>query len=39
MSFDKGHVDCVEYEVTEDGIYYVTRLKDNAVYKAFDEYE
>jgi hypothetical protein len=38
--FDKGYVDYARYEFfTEDGIYYVTRLKDNALYECGEEYD
>jgi hypothetical protein len=38
--FDKGYVDYARYEVfTKEGIYYVTRLKDNAVYECGEEYD
>jgi hypothetical protein len=40
ITFDKGYVDYAKYEeFTHQGIYYVTRLKDNALYKARKEYE
>lgn len=39
ITFDKGYVDYGKYEVlTESGIWYVTRLKDNAVYQARKEF-
>ena len=38
--FDKGYVDYAQYECfTIDGIFYVTRLKDNAVYECGEEYD
>ena len=38
--FDKGYVDYAQYErFTKDEIYYVTRLKDNAIYECGDEYD
>jgi hypothetical protein len=38
--FDKGYVDYGQYErFTKDGIYYVTRLKDNALYECGEEYD
>jgi len=40
ITFDKGYVDYAKYEeFTHQGIYYVTRLKDNALYKARKEYD
>ena len=40
VTFDKGYVDYAEYEAFSDGeIYYVTRLKSNASYKAGKEYD
>src|SRR5699024_10343719 len=34
ITFDKGYVDYAQYErFTDSSIWYVTRLKDNAVYK------
>lgn len=40
ITFDKGYVDYAKYEeFTHHGIYYVTRLKDNALYKARKEYD
>ena len=34
--FDKGYVDYARYELfTKEGVYYVTRLKDNALYLYF----
>src|SRR5690606_5616171 len=39
-TFDKGYVDYAQYEAfSQSGIYYVTRLKDNAVYQAGMEYD
>jgi hypothetical protein len=38
--FDRGYVDYLQYKrFTEDGIYYVTRLKDNAAYVSGQEYD
>jgi hypothetical protein len=38
--FDRGYVDYAQYErFTNDGIYYVTRLKDSAVYESGKEYD
>ncbi len=40
ITFDKGYVDYAKYEAfTKGHIWYVTRLMDNAVYKARDEYD
>ena len=40
VTFDKGYVDYGEYQrFTECGIVYVTRLKDNAKYKAVKEFD
>ena len=40
ITFDKGYVDYAKYEeFTHQGIYYVTRLKENALYKAREEYD
>jgi hypothetical protein len=40
ITFDKGYVDYVQYEkFTKCSIWYVTRLKDNAIYEARKEYE
>ncbi|MDP4291487.1 MAG: IS4 family transposase [Bacteroidota bacterium] len=40
ITFDKGYVDYAQYErFTECSIWYVTRLKDNAIYQARAEYE
>lgn len=40
ITFDKGYVDYAKYEAfTQQGIFYVTRLKDNALYKARKEYD
>lgn len=40
ITFDKGYVDYVQYEAfSQSGIFYVTRLKDNAVYEACKEYD
>jgi len=40
ITFDKGYVDYGQYEAsTRKGIFYVTRLKDNALYRARQEYE
>ena len=38
--FDRGYVDYAQYaRFTKDKIYYVTRLKDNAVFECGDEYD
>src|SRR5690554_1308532 len=38
--FDKGYVDYKQYQTwTEDGIYFVTRIKDNAVWKNDKEFD
>ena len=38
--FDRGYVDYAQYQrFTDDGIYYITRLKDNAVYERGKEYD
>jgi hypothetical protein len=40
ITFDKGYVDYAQYEkFTSCSIWYVTRLKDNALYQARMEYE
>ena len=40
ICFDKGYVDYEQYEVfTSKKIWYVTRLKDNALYVAIQEFE
>lgn len=40
ICFDKGYVDYAQYEVfTSRKIWYVTRLKDNALYQAKEEYD
>ena len=40
ICFDKGYVDYEQYEVfTSKMIWYVTRLKDNALYKAKQEFD
>lgn len=40
ITFDKGYVDYAQYEAfSEKSIWYVTRLKDNALYKAREEFE
>ncbi len=40
VTFDKGYVDYKQYQLlTEASIYYVTRLKDNAKYKAGKEHD
>jgi len=40
ITFDKGYVDYAQYEkFTKCLIWYVTRLKDNAIYQARQEYE
>ena len=38
--FDRGYVDYAQYErFTNDDVYYVTRLKDSAVYEVGEEYD
>jgi len=40
ISFDKGYVDYAQYEeFTQNSIWYVTRLKDNALYEARKEFD
>jgi transposase len=40
ITFDKGYVDYAQYEAfTKSNIWYVTRLKDNALYRAREEYD
>ena len=40
ITFDKGYVDYAQYEAfTKNLIWYVTRLKDNAIYEARKEFE
>lgn len=40
ITFDKGYVDYAQYEVfSKKSIWYVTRLKDNAVYDPLEEFE
>lgn len=40
ITFDKGYVDYATYEAfTKSTIWYVTRLKDNALYKARKEFD
>jgi transposase len=40
ITFDKGYVDYAQYEAfTVSSIWYVTRLKDNAVYEAGEEFD
>lgn len=40
ITFDKGYVDYRQYEeFTQKSIWYVTRLKENALYKAKKEYD
>lgn len=40
ICFDKGYVDYAQYEkFSESSIWYVTRLKDNALYEARKEYD
>jgi hypothetical protein len=40
ITFDKGYVDYAQYEAfSQSSIWYVTRLKDNAVYDARKEYD
>lgn len=40
ITFDKGYVDYAQYqEFSESSIWYVTRLKDNAIYQAQKEFD
>jgi len=40
ITFDKGYVDYATYEAfTQSKIWYVTRLKDNAIYEAREEFD
>jgi hypothetical protein len=40
ITFDKGYVDYAQYEAfTQNSIWYVTRLKENAVYNAKEEFD
>ena len=40
ITFDKGYVDYAIYEAfTQSSIWYVTRLKDNAIYRAREEFD
>lgn len=40
ITFDKGYVDYAQYEAfTKNSIWYVTRLKENAVYNAKEEFD
>ncbi len=40
ITFDKGYVDYAQYEAfTKKKIWYVTRLKDNAIYEARKEFD
>ena len=40
ITFDKGYVDYAVYEAfTQSSIWYVTRLKDNAIYRAREEFD
>ncbi|GHU60112.1 IS4 family transposase [Bacteroidia bacterium] len=40
ITFDKGYVDYAEYErFTKEGVFYVTRLKDNAQYDVGEEFD
>lgn len=40
VTFDRAYVDYAQYELlTQNKIWYVTRLKDNAVYQEGEEYE
>ena len=40
ITFDKAYVDYEQYEAfTQNSVWYVTRLKDNALYEARQEYE
>ena len=38
--FDKGYVDYAQYKKwTDDGVYFVTRIKDNAEYRTIEEFD
>jgi hypothetical protein len=40
ITFDKGYLDYSEYErFTKEGVFYVTRLKDNARYSSGKEFD
>jgi hypothetical protein len=40
ITFDKGYVDYAQYQMfSENSIWYVTRLKDNAIYEARKEFD
>jgi len=40
ITFDKAYVDYAQYErFSKEGVFYVTRLKDNAVYEAGEEFD
>ncbi len=40
VTFDKGYVDYAKYEAfTKKSIWYVTRLKDNAIFEAREEFD
>lgn len=40
ITFDKGYVDYAQYEAfTQNSIWYVTRLKENAVYNVKEEFD
>lgn len=40
ITFDKGYIDYAQYEeFTKNSIWYVTRLKDNAIYEAREEFD
>ena len=40
MVFDKAYNDYLQYlQWAQDGIYFVTRQKDNAVYMSIEEFE
>jgi hypothetical protein len=40
ITFDKGYVDYAQYEAfSKNSIWYVTRLKDNAIYEARKEFD
>jgi hypothetical protein len=40
ITFDKGYVDYVTYQTfSQSRIWYVTRLKDNAIYQAREEFD
>jgi hypothetical protein len=40
LVFDRGYVDYTQYErFTLESFFYVTRLKDNALYECGEEYD